>query len=181
MYPMSPVILIIDPDPIMLTGVAAVLNMQGHECHCASDEAAALKAARELPLDLIICDVNIHGKSGLQLCDQIRDECGHEDVPIMFVSGTQVADVVRRAHDAGGAYYLRKPYDPDVLIELVDKALWMPHLVRNRMEQEEESVATVGEEVPTSTADSGNPVAKDVSPHSTPRPSSRRSRRESIR
>ena len=139
MYSSLPVILIIDPDPIMLTGVAAVLNMQGHECHCASDETAALKAADDLPLDLIICDVNIHGKSGIELCNRIKDECGHSDVPVMFVSGTQVADIVRRAHDAGGAYYLRKPYDPDVLIELVDKALWMPHLIRSRMEHEEDA------------------------------------------
>ncbi len=171
MYSNSPVILIIDPDPIMLTGVAAVLNMQGHECHCASDDTAAMKAASDLPLVLIICDVNIHGKSGLELCDRIKSECGHSDVPVMFVSGTQVADIVRRAHDAGGAYYLRKPFDPDVLIELVDKALWMPHLVRNRMEHEEEASV---DGVPTT-------QTHDEPSHSTPRPSApRRNRRESI-
>lgn len=34
----------------------------------------------------------------------------------------------RRFRAAGGAYYLRKPFDPEVLTELVEKAFWMPHL-----------------------------------------------------
>ena len=167
----SPIILIIDPDPIMLTGVAAVLNMQGHECHCASDDVAAMKAAADLPLDLVICDVNIHGKSGIELCDRIRNECGHTDVPVMFVSGTQVADIVRRAHDAGGAYHLRKPFDPDVLIELVDKALWMPHLIRSRMENEGATTDSQEERsAPNSAPAKSNP---------TRRPGRRESNRES--
>ncbi len=127
------VILIVDSDPLTLTAVAAVLDMQGYECHCARDPVAARKAAAELPLDLILCDVNLQGASGLELCRELRKLPGLEDVPLMFVSASQLPDIVRRAHDAGGAYYLRKPFDPDVLIELVNKALWMPHLVNNRL------------------------------------------------
>lgn len=193
MYSSSPVILIIDSDPIMLTGVAAVLNMQGHECHCASDETAAIKAADDLPLDLIICDVNIHGRSGIELCNRLQDECGHSDVPVMFVSGTQVADIVRRAHEAGGAYYLRKPFDPDVLIELVDKALWMPHLVRSRIEHEEEApIETPQSQTPDQAAPSqpakDQPAPGQSTPSPTPtkssptrRPGRREATRESIR
>lgn len=135
--PKKAVILIIDSDPLTLTGVAAVLDMSGYECHCARDPEAALKAARRESLDLIICDVNLHGESGLDLCRDLKREPGVEDVPVMFVSSLQTADIVRRTHEAGGAYYLRKPFDPDVLIELVDKALWMPHLVRTRMNRPE--------------------------------------------
>ncbi|MBM4001127.1 MAG: response regulator [Planctomycetes bacterium] len=127
------VILIIDPDPLTMTAVAAVLDMQGYECHCARDTTAARKAASELPLDLILCDVNLNGLSGLELCRELRTMPGLEDVPLMFVSSSQLPDIVRRTHDAGGAYYLRKPFDPDVLIELVNKALWMPHLVNSRL------------------------------------------------
>lgn len=127
------VILVIDNDPLTLTGVAAVLDMSGYECYCARDAEAALKAARHQSLDLIICDVNLGGESGLALCRDLKAETGVEDVPVMFVSSLQTADIVRRTHEAGGAYYLRKPFDPDVLVELVDKALWMPHLVRSRM------------------------------------------------
>ena len=127
------VILIIDNDPIMLTGIAAVLNMSGYECHCARDAMAAEKAVRSLALDLVICDVDLGRTSGLELCSQLRQQAGMEEVPVMFISGNQSPDIVRRSHAAGGAYYLRKPFDPEVLIELVSKALWMPHLVQSRV------------------------------------------------
>lgn len=133
------VILVIDPDPLTLTGVAATLDMAGHECHCARDAEAALKAARSLHLDLIICDVNVGQDNGLELCRELRSEAGNEDVPVLFVSGAQLPDIIRRTHDAGGTYYLRKPFDPDVLIELVSKALWMPHLIKSRVDRIEDA------------------------------------------
>ena len=129
------VILVIDEDALTLMGVAATLDMIGYECHCARDAEAALKAARSLHLDLIICDTNVDGQRGLELCQELRREHGNEDVPVLFVSSGQSPDIIRRKHDVGGTYYLRKPLDPDVLIELVGKALWMPHLVRARTTQ----------------------------------------------
>jgi len=126
-------ILVIDSDPILLTGTAAALHAVGYECHCARDSQAALKAARSLPLDLIICDVTLGSESGIDLYKSIRQMPGCIDVPVMFVSSHQLPDIVRRSHEAGAAYYLRKPFDPEVLIELVSKALWMPHLVSGKL------------------------------------------------
>jgi len=131
----SAVILVIDSDPLMLTAVGAVLNISGYECHGARDAEAAVKAVRGLKLDLIICDVNVDGDNGLELCQELRQlpHCG--DMPFILVSSDKSPDNVRRTHEAGGAYYLQKPYDPEVLLELVEKALWMPHLVNTRIEQ----------------------------------------------
>jgi CheY-like chemotaxis protein len=50
------------------------------------------------------------------------------NTPVMFLSGTQVPDIIRRTHGAGGTYYLRKPFDGMVLLELIDKALASPRL-----------------------------------------------------
>ncbi len=132
-WTMKAVILIIDADPLTLTAVAAVLDKQGYECHCARDTEAALKAVRSLPLDLIICDVELHGQSGLELCRDLRREPNAADVPVIFVASGPLLEVLRQAHEAGGAYYLRKPFDPDVLMGIVEKALWMPHLVNAQL------------------------------------------------
>ena len=128
-----PIILVIDDDAITLTAVAAILDMNGFECHCARDAEAALKAARGQSLDLIICDLNIGADDGMELCAEIKAVDGLADVPVLFLSNTGVPDAVRRAHSAGGTYCLSKPFDPYVLIELVEKALWMPHLVKSRL------------------------------------------------
>lgn len=127
------VVLVIDDDPVTVTGITAVLNLAGYECHAVRDQAAALTAARSLALDLILCNVNLAGASGVELCRRIRSQPGMDDVPVMFMSSAQIPDIVRRSHEAGGAYYLRKPFDPEVLLELVGKALWMPHVVYTRL------------------------------------------------
>ena len=126
-------LLVIDSDPLTLMGTAAVLDMAGYVCHCARGRQAATKAAQTIALDLMICDVSLAGESGLDLCRDLRTFPGMQDVPVMFVSTSQLPDIVRRSHEAGGAYYLRKPFDPNVLVELVGKALWLPHIVQSRL------------------------------------------------
>jgi DNA-binding response OmpR family regulator len=130
-------ILVVDDDPLTLTGIAATLGMAGHQCHCAGSVSAAVQTAKALHLDLVVTDVVVYGESGLELCREIRREPHNADVPALFVASGQTPDIIRRSHDAGGAYYLRKPFDPEVLVELVSKALWMPHLVKSNIERRE--------------------------------------------
>lgn len=165
-------LLVIDNDPITLANIAAVLQAKGHVVHFASDEISAMKLASTLPLDLIICDVNLRGSSGLELCRAIQKECGLYDVPLMFMSATQTPDIIRRAHDMGGAYYIRKPFDQDVLCELVDRALWMPHLVNSRLQATTASLPVAPETISKENAlpkkeairqDSASPMVPAVS------------------
>lgn len=126
-------ILLIDEDPLALASATTALDAAGHMVYQASERAAALRIARTAALDLVICDINCGSEGGLELTREMRRLPGMQDVPVMFISRTQLPDIVRRSHDAGAAYFLRKPIDPDVLIDLVGKALWLPHLVQNRL------------------------------------------------
>ena len=125
-------ILVIDDEVSVLNEVADVLRRGGYDCQCCSTAKAAIEFARANPLDLIISDINLDGHSGLEMCERIKEDQGLKDVPVMFLSGAQIPDIIRRSHAVGGTYYLRKPFDPEVLVELIDKALWMPHLVKRK-------------------------------------------------
>ena len=129
----QPVIMAIDDEPAILASLTEVFDAAGYRCHTVSDASAAVAIATSLVPELIVCDINLAGESGLELCQQIKAKPELADVPVMFLSGAPIPDVIQRAHAAGGTYYLRKPFDPQVLIELVEKALWMPHLVRHRL------------------------------------------------
>lgn len=131
----KPVILVIDSDPLTMTAVAAALHLSGYEVHCARDREAATKAVIAQPFDLIICDVALENDSGISVYDSLCAIPDRNDIPVMFVSAHQSPDIIRRSNETGGVYYLRKPFDPNLLLDLVDKALWMPHLVRERMNQ----------------------------------------------
>lgn len=129
------VLLVIDADPLSLTATSAVLHCADYEVHCAASREAALKAARDLELDLIVCDLDIGGIEGYSLIDEIRQIPQRSDVSVMYSSACQQPEVIRKSHAQGAVYHLRKPFDPQVLLELADKALWMPHLVRTRIRQ----------------------------------------------
>jgi len=125
-------ILAIDDETVILDGLEQVLRGAGYGfCRCTSAEAAVETALRNVP-DLILSDINLDGRSGLEVCRQLKERALLANVPVIFLSGAPIPDAVRCAHAAGGTYYIRKPYDPDVLIDLVERALWMPHLVARR-------------------------------------------------
>lgn len=130
-------ILILDHDQFALASMAQLLEGAGYHCHCARDPETARRIARAFPLDVILCDVRLDQVSGLDACVELRRQPGMEEVPVVYISAAQMPDIVRRSHEAGGAYYLRKPVDPDVLLEIVSKALWMPHLVNSKLRYEQ--------------------------------------------
>ena len=118
-----PLVLVADDERAVLEEVTAVLSRASLACRCCTTAEEAIAAAQAIPPDLILCDVNLQGESGLELCQRIRQQPGLADVPVMFLSGAQLPDIIRRSHAAGGIYCLRKPFDPAVLVELIDQAL----------------------------------------------------------
>jgi CheY-like chemotaxis protein len=129
----NPVVLVIDAEPLNLTALAATLHARGFEVHCAADRAAAVKAAQEQTLDLIICDTNLRGEDGVALAEELRQLPERSDVPVMFLCGAQLPDVILRTHRHGSSFHIRKPIDAKLLLELAEKALWMPHLVKSHI------------------------------------------------
>ncbi len=128
-----PLILVVDDESQVLEQVAEVLKKANIDCHCCTTAETAVVDAETVHPDLILSDINLGGYSGLEMCERIKQNADMVDVPVMFLSGAQIPDIIRRSHAVGGSYYLRKPFDPEVLVELIDKALWMPHLVSSHV------------------------------------------------
>src|SRR5882672_6910520 len=89
-------ILLIDEDPLALASTTAALDAAGHIIYQARDRMAASRIARTEALDLLICDVNLGADSGLDLSRELRRLPGMQDVPVIFISRTQLPDIVRR-------------------------------------------------------------------------------------
>ena len=119
-------ILAIDDHPEILNEIARIMHRIGYDCQRARDmDEAAACIARVAP-DLIIADVNLAGRGGLAFCDELRRRCDLDDVPVMFLSSMQTPDIIRRADTPGGTYYLRKPFDAPVFVELVERTRRTP-------------------------------------------------------
>ena len=129
-----PSILVADLDTAALAKTVRILNQFGYTAFSALCYWSAMSAASKLDLDLLICDLSIWKcEPGHDLVKDIHAIPARADVPVIFTSQGQGPDVIRRQHDFGGAYHIKKPLDTVAFKEIIDGALWMPHLVQTHI------------------------------------------------
>jgi len=114
-------ILVVDDEPIIRQTVAEVLEAHGFECATAGSGEQALEQLREDDFALLIADIRMPGLTGLQLLDYAAQNCSYLSV-IMI---TAVSDLQTAVNSMKlGAYdYITKPFDLDLVVESVQKAL----------------------------------------------------------
>jgi CheY-like chemotaxis protein len=123
----QPLILLIDEKPQALQELGSILSAAGYLTQCCSSAVEALAAAKTAPPDLIISDVVIHSQGGMEICEQIKCETGQTELAAMFLCSNQIPDIIRRRGTLGGSYYLRKPVDSEILLDLLEKSLSSLH------------------------------------------------------
>jgi CheY-like chemotaxis protein len=119
----QPLILLIDEEPEALQELAPILSAAGYLTQCCLSAEQALAAAKIASPDLIISNVVVHEQGGMEICEQIKSETGQTELVVMFLSSNQIPDIIRRRGPLGGSYYLRKPFDSEILLDLLEKSL----------------------------------------------------------
>jgi two-component system, NtrC family, response regulator HydG len=114
-------LLIVDDDAEMREALDAVLSGSGHGCELAADAATALEIVERETFDLVISDIRMEGMDGLELLDRVRQS--HPALPFVVITAAgaihQAVDAIKR----GAFEYVVKPFDADVLREIVARAL----------------------------------------------------------
>ena len=116
-------ILIVDDDADQALALSLRLQKQGFETTTVDSGRAALHAASSFRPQLILLDVGLPDMSGLEVCERLvdsEDTCG---TPVLIISGSDSDDIVRRCRAAGSEFFIRKPYDPNVVLVLIERAL----------------------------------------------------------
>lgn len=72
---------------------------------------------------LAIFDVQLPDGCGLELCNSIADDSRFCSIPTIVLSSMNEANMVRQTRAAGGAFFIGKPYDPNVLLTVIERAL----------------------------------------------------------
>jgi diguanylate cyclase (GGDEF)-like protein len=113
-------VLVVDDDRFQRELVRDVLGERAEVRECA-DAAAALAALRRGPVDLILSDLSMPGRSGLELLQAVlRDHPGTDFV--LLTANASVASAVE-ALRMGATDYLEKPVRPEELILALERAL----------------------------------------------------------
>jgi signal transduction histidine kinase len=113
-------VLVVDDDPYNLRAVGSLLKESGYQVHVANSGELALAIAREVPLDLILLDILMPPElDGIETCRRIKADDRTRPVPVIFLTGKEDEETVVRAFTAGGADYVKKPFDARVLLARV--------------------------------------------------------------
>jgi two-component system, OmpR family, alkaline phosphatase synthesis response regulator PhoP len=118
---MSSRILLVEDEPGLVVTVSDLLAAEGYDVEVASDGEAALGKASGGGFDLVVLDVMLPKKTGLEVCRELRQK-GFDSAILMLTAKTQVSDRVVGLK-LGADDYLSKPFNPAELLARVEALL----------------------------------------------------------
>jgi len=117
-------ILVVDDAAFMRRLLRDVLTAAGYRVlEAVSGRDALEKYAEDRP-DLVTMDVGMPDMSGLDAIERIRAEDEHARIVVVSAAGSD--DVVERALALGAAAFVRKPFQPATVVDIVRKTLLVP-------------------------------------------------------
>jgi len=124
-------ILVVDDDPVLVEILAETLAAENYAVVTAANvDAAVLLLHRERP-DLILTDLHMPGRDGLELLRRVRGELSTCGIPVIFLTVVDTLDDEIRALDLGADDYIAKPIEGKRLVSRVRRALFRAHLRRS--------------------------------------------------
>jgi len=119
-------LLLVDDDPNTLASLSRAFRLAGHEATVCDNANRALDLLRSETFDLILSDVVMPGKSGLQLLEDLK--AAGVKTPIVLISGQANIETAVRATKLGALDFLEKPLSTEKLLVTVDNALRLTRL-----------------------------------------------------
>ena len=123
-------ILLVDDDP-GIVGYLKHLLEGSFNIHFAYDGKSALESALNDAPDLVISDVAMPGMDGYHLCRHIKENASLCHLPVILVTAKTTKENQMEGLKQGADAYVTKPFDPDVLLALIDTQLKNRERLRN--------------------------------------------------
>ena len=125
---MSDKILIVDDEPSNRNILRQELSHKGYAVETANDGSEALRKVESGPPDLIILDYMMPGLSGLEVLKEIRRR--EDDTPVIMITAYGTVERGVQAMKDGAYDFITRPFEPDHIALIVQKALERQRLKR---------------------------------------------------
>lgn len=114
-------ILLIEDESYVVSFIKQGLEEAGYEISVALDGEIGLEMASNTTIDLVILDIMLPNKNGIDLCREIRKK--DSKTPILFLTALNASDNIALGLNAGGDDYLTKPFKFVELIARINALL----------------------------------------------------------
>jgi len=135
-------ILVVDDEGTQREALAGVLQQWGHTVLTAGEAAGALEQLADRPVDLMLTDLRMPGRSGLELLQDCRDR--RPDVAVVVVTAYGTVEGAVEAMKLGAADFVSKPLDLERLALVIERTLQMRRLVHENQELRRRLADTAG-------------------------------------
>lgn len=112
-------VLVVDDEPDITEFLSYNLIKQNYEVKTASDAKEAIEIAHVFKPHLYILDIMMPGKSGVELCADIRKDKTLNSAMIVMLTARQEDNIQINALDAGADDYITKPLKPSVFLSRI--------------------------------------------------------------
>ncbi|NCC24878.1 MAG: response regulator [Deltaproteobacteria bacterium] len=127
----QPTILVVDDEPGIRDSYRNYLEDHDFTVLEAENGDRALDILESRPVDLIVLDLRMPGRDGLEILENIRTR--NPDIPVIIVSGTgDMHDVIRAMALGAWDYHVKPLADLDLLLHSIDRGLERLKMVRER-------------------------------------------------
>lgn len=116
-------ILIADDEPDILEIIQYNLRAEGYDVYTAKDGDEALVRAKQIKPDLIILDIMMPKKNGVEVCEILRTQPAFKDTLIIFLTALSDESSQMKGFDTGADDYVNKPISPKLLLSRVNALL----------------------------------------------------------
>jgi putative two-component system response regulator len=136
-------ILVVDDHRLNADLLREMLATRGYQASVAANAADAELHIQRDPPDLILLDIIMPGKTGLELCRELKDDPATRLIPIVMITGLNAHEDRLKAIEAGADDFLTKPVSPEELFARVKSLLKLKEFT-DELETAESVLCTLG-------------------------------------
>jgi DNA-binding NtrC family response regulator len=128
---MSARILVVDDEEIVIRSCMRILDGSDYQIESAHDGREALRKIEDSPYDIMIVDIMMPNIGGLEVLRRVKE--AYPNVDVIMITGLSQIDTAVQAMKLGAFDYISKPFEPDELKLVVQRALERRQLLQENL------------------------------------------------
>jgi len=112
--------MVIDDEPIVVKRLKPALEKSGHEVEVFTNGSEAIKRIEASPFDIVVTDVRMDEVDGIEVLRHVKEMSPRTKV--IIITGYATIEMAREALVKGAFDFIAKPFKPDELRTVIDKA-----------------------------------------------------------
>lgn len=123
-HPGTTSILLVEDDTLLRDLIRLVFSHQaGFDIAVAGDGVQALEMIQQNRPDVLLLDILLPKMNGLELLRHLKQEEMLKNLTVVVISALGYPEIIQQAVDAGASDFLVKPFDLDILVQRLGRAL----------------------------------------------------------